>query len=104
MAGYGGDSVAEHCLERPKGRDLFKCGRVTLDPRYRVGFIGGERFEARGWLDATKPRGGKGFLSPFQRGITDFGRKVWTIGASEFFSIRVSFFLVDCLEGRRGEE
>lgn len=79
-----------------------------MDPRYRVGFIGGERFEVRGWLDATAPRGGKGFLPRLERerGITDFGRKVWTIGASDFFSIRAFFLfffdrLFGKLEGRR---
>lgn len=34
-------------------------GRVALDPRYRVGFIGGERFEAR----CAKGKGGGGRVS-----------------------------------------
>lgn len=41
-------------------------------------------------------------------GVTDFGRKVWRIGAFDFFSIRDFFFFFDGLfgklEGRRGEE
>lgn len=94
MAGYGGDSVAEHCLERPKGRDLFKCGRVTLDPRYRVGFIGGERFEARGWLDAAARGVGKGFFLDSRGGG---GNRLWKESLEDwsvrfFFNQRFFFF------------
>lgn len=107
MAGYGGDSVAEHCLERPKGRDLFKCGRVTLDPRYRVGFIGGERFEARGWLDAAARGVGKCFFLDSRGGG---GNRLWKESLEDwsvrfFFNQRFFFFfLMDCLENWKEEE
>lgn len=91
-----------HCSERPKGKGSIQMpGRVALDPRYRVGFIGGERFEARGWLDASREREGKGFFLE-QTLEGKFGRleRRPIFFRSEFFF----FWLFGKLERRREEE